>query len=627
MKKNRYILASLLLFGGLIFAQSNTLKRANKLFDMKAYYEAAQVYEANEHTQEVLKNLGDSYYYNSNFEKASKTYRELYLKYGDSLNKDCDFRFAQALKGVGAYEEADKYLSRHYNKTFNTSDSLASIEKSTPHNFKLKEINTQNPIGDFGMSYFNDKVVFSSSRNTDASAYVWNNLPYLDLYTASIVNDTVLKEIVPLPKSINTKMHESSAVFTKDGMTMYFNRTGKKRKKTGQDKIAQVKLYRAEFIEGDWTNIEALPFTSDLYSTVHPTLSKDEKTLYFSSDMPGSLGGFDIYKVAINDDGTFGEPENLGHLINTENREQFPFISAYDVLYFSSDGQQGYGGLDVFRSNSINGDFDTPVNLGGTINSGLDDFSFAVLEKENKGNVSSNRTGSDRIFAFERVRNDLSKYLVEGVIQDKISDELLVGAKVELFDESGESIAEMVVGDDAYYMFKIEPNKKYKFRGTKKAYIPEDIEFSTDKEGKVQQNIKLALQAYTTAEERIQENKKGVVQVKLDKIYFNFSSAKINEGAANTLNVLVDLMKKYPYMEVEVSAHTDARGRAEFNLELSKMRASSTMEYLVSQGIERSRLSSVGYGEMQPLNNCVKENMCSESEYNVNRRCEFTILN
>jgi outer membrane protein OmpA-like peptidoglycan-associated protein len=418
-------------------------------------------------------------------------------------------------------------------------------------------------------------------------------------------------------------------VFTKDGKTMYFNRTNTTRKKTDEQRIAHIKIYKAELVDGQWTNVTALPFTSNAYSTEHPALSYDEKTLYFASDMPGTLGSFDIFKVAINEDGTYGEPENLGETINTKHREQFPFLSKYNVLYFSSIGHLGYGGLDVFRSNLVNDTFDKPVNLGSTINSPLDDFAYVIREKDNKGFVSSNRTGYDRLFGFKREVNPLTIYQVEGVVQDLNSKELLAGSLVTLFDESDTVIQDTIVGDDAYYIFKIEPNKKYKVRGTRKAYIPQDVEFSTDSKGKVQHDIYLNLESFADAEERVKEKEKGteqVVQVELDKIFFDFDEAVIREDAANTLNVLVDLMNKYPTMEVEVSAHTDARGPDQYNLELSKRRAASTLEYLVSQGIERNRLKSIGYGEMQPLNKCVKEGICDDREYDINRRCEFTIL-
>ncbi|PIA81659.1 hypothetical protein BFR04_13030 [Gaetbulibacter sp. 4G1] len=628
MKKQIYILASLLLVSGIGFAQKKNLKRVNKLFEIRAYKDAAEIYETKERNQEVLQNLADSYYYNTSLQKAIKTYRELFVEYGDSIDIEYHFRYAQALKGVKDYKEADKHLSRYYNKSVNTSAFIENTDKTTPHTFKLKQIENQNSSSDFGLSFYGEnKVAFASARNSENPSYSWNNLPYLDLYSATLTNDNILEDIVPFSDAINTSTHESNAVFTKNGKTMYFNRTNTTRKKTDEQRIAHIKIYKAELVDGNWTNVSALPFTSNAYSTEHPALSKDEKTLYFASDMPGTIGSFDIYKVTINDDGTYGEPENLGPTINTKHREQFPFISEFNVLYFSSIGHQGYGGLDVFRSNKVNNTFDKPVNLGSSINSNLDDFAYVVREKDNKGYVSSNRTGYDRLFGFGREENPLTKYQVEGIVQDLNSKELLAGSLVTLFDESDTVIQDTIVGDDAHYIFKIEPNKKYKVRGTRKAYIPQDVEFSTDSKGKVQHNIYLSLESFADAEERVKENEKGDVQVELDKIYFDFDKSNIREDAALTLQVLVDLMKKYPSMEVEVSAHTDARGPDQYNLDLSKRRAASTLEYLVSQGIERTRLKSIGYGEMQPLNECVKEGICDDEAYDINRRCEFTILN
>ena len=628
MKKHIYIFACLLLVTGTALAQKGNLKRVNKLFEMKAYAEAAEAYETKERSQEVLENLADSYYYNMAMQKAIKTYRELFVTYGDSIDIELHFRYAQALKGVKNYKEADEHLSLYYNKRINTLAFIEALEKTTPHVFQIKQLENKNSSNDFGLSFYGeDKVAFASARNTDNPSFAWNGLPYLDLYNATITKDGTLENITPFSDAINTDSHESNATFSKDGKTMFFNRTNKTRTKTDEDRIAHIKIYKAELVDGNWTNVKALPFTSNDYSTEHPSLSKDGKTLYFASDMPGSFGGFDIYKVAVNEDGTYGEPENLGEKVNTKHREQFPFISDLDVLYFASNGHQGFGGLDVFRTNMVNGNFDKAVNLGSSINSSLDDFSYVIREKDNKGYVSSNRTGYDRLYGFGREENMLSKYLVEGIVQDKNSKELLGGSLVTLFDETGTVLQDSIVGDKADYLFKIEPNKKYKIRGTRKAYIPQDVEFSTDSEGKVQHNIYLTLESYADAEERVKENEKGDVQVQLDKIYFDFDKSDIRTDAATTLNVLVDLMIKYPSMEVEVSAHTDARGKDQYNLDLSKRRAASTLEYLVSKGIERNRLKSVGYGEMQPLNKCDKEGICEDEEYDINRRCEFTILN
>ncbi|MBT8377512.1 MAG: OmpA family protein [Winogradskyella sp.] len=628
MKKYIYIVASLLIISNLSFAQKSNTKRANKLFEMRAYTQAAELYEDKERNQDVLQNLADSYYYNSSLQKAIKTYRELFIEYGDSIDIEYHFRYAQALKGVQNYDEADIHLRRYYNAPVNTREFIENTEKTTPHTFDLEQIENSNSKSDFGLSFFGDnKVAFASARNQENPSYSWNELPYLDLYHATLTKNNKLIDVTPFPDAINTSSHESNAVFTKDGKTMYFNRTNTSRKKTDEDRIAHIKIYMAQWVDTMWTNVTALPFTSNSYSTEHPALSKDEKTLYFASDMPGTIGSFDIYRVGINEDGTFGEPENLGPTINTKHREQFPFISDYDVLYFSSIGHQGYGGLDVFRSNMVNGDFDKPVNLGSPLNSSLDDFAYVIDEKTNIGYVSSNRTGFDRIYGVAREENPLTKYQVEGIVQDLNSKELLPGSLVTLFDESDTVIQDAIVGDDAYYIFKIEPNKKYKVRGTRKAYIPQDVEFSTDSKGKIQHNIYLSLESFADAEERVKETDKGDVQVELDRIYFDFDKSEIREDAAETLNVLVDLMKKYPSMEVEVSAHTDVRGPDEYNLNLSKRRAESTLEYLVSQGIERNRLKSIGYGEMQPLNECVREGICEDEEYDINRRCEFKILN
>ena len=629
MKKQTYILASLLLVSGIVLAQKSNLKRADKLFEMRSYMEAAEIYETKDRTQDVLQNLADSYYYNANLQKAVKTYRELFVNYGDSIAIEFHFRYAQALKGVQDYKEADAHLSKYYNQEINTPAFIELNEKTTPHTFQLAQlINETGTSSDFGLAFYGeDKVAFASTRNTENPSYSWNNLPYLDLYFATLTNDGKLENITPFSSEINTTSHESNASFSSDGKTMYFNRTNATRTKTDEERIAHIQIFKAEWVDGTWANVTKLPFNSNSYSCEHPSLSNDGKTLYFASDMPGTLGGFDIYKVAINEDGTYGTPENFGAKINTKHREQFPYISDMDVLYFASDGHLGYGGLDIFRSRLVDGSFDLPVNLGSSVNSNLDDFAFTIREKDNTGFVSSNRSGFDRLYNFAREGNPLTKYLVSGLVNDKNSKTPLLGALVTLFDSKGSIIQDVIVGEKADYSLKTEPNKVYKIRAEQKGYISQEFEFYTSGKEKNQQNINFSLEAYKDVEARIKENEKGALQVELDKIYFDFNKSKIRQDAATTLNVLVDLMNKYPLMQIEVSAHTDYRGKDHYNLELSKRRAAATLEYLVSKGIDRNRLKSEGYGETQPLNNCVKPGVCDQAGYELNRRCEFTILN
>lgn len=628
MKKYIFFYSVLFLASGALIAQSQNLKKANKLFSKRSYTEAIVSYEKLERTQEVLQNLADSYLYTNQLTQAVTIYKELNETYDIAKDDDLQFRYGHALKGIEMYTNADKIFSAYFGTLHNSNEFMEEIKKTTPHDFELTALHNENGHNDFGMSFFGkDRVVFASSRNEENPIYAWNNLPYLDLYSASLSNDNQLSDVTAFPNEINTNSHESNATFSSDGNIMYFNRTSNTRHKDGDLKVANIKIYRSEMIDGTWTNLSALPFTSDSYNTEHPSLSKDGKTLYFSSDMPGSIGSFDIFKVAVNEDGTYGTPENLGVLVNTAQREQFPFISDINTLYFSSNGHQGYGGLDVFRSDNINGSFVNILNLGTPANSPLDDFSFVIKEIKNNGYVSSNRSGEDQLFAFTRKDNDLANYLVEGIVMDKNSKELLSGSLITLFDENKQVLQDTIVNNDAYYKFKIEPNKKYSVRGTRKLYIPYEVDFSTDKDGKVSHNIYLLLEPYEDAEERISKNEQDITQVNLEKIFFDYDKWNIREDAAIILNTLTDLMKKYPDMEIEVASHTDARGSNDYNLALSKKRATSTMDYIVSQGIDRNRLRSIGYGEEQPLNHCVKEEICDDKEYDINRRSEFTLIN
>jgi len=408
---------------------------------------------------------------------------------------------------------------------------------------------------------------------------------------------------------------------------MYFSRTNYTEGKKGKDenKITHLKIYKAELVDSVWTKIKELPFNDVSYSTYHPALNFDESKLYFVSDMPGTIGGMDIFEVDINKNGSFGTPKNLGPKINTEKREQFPFMSEYNTLYFASNGHLGLGNLDLFSSQIEENIFSEPKNLGSTINSSLDDFSLIINERTDKGYYSSNRDNNDdNLFEFKREEYIKPVYLVEGVVTDKKTGKILPGSLVTLMDDDNNVIADTIVKADGKYLFKLDPNQKYMVRGTRKLYNPYDVNFSTDTEGKISHDIVLDLELYSDKEENIIASTDGTTQVKINKIYFDFDKWNIRPDAAKELDVLVDVMKKYPEMEIEVSAHTDARGTSDYNLELSHQRAKSTLEYLVSQGVELSRLKSIGYGEMQPLNKCGDN--CTDPEFDLNRRCEFKLL-
>lgn len=617
---------ALLLVFSFSYAQKRYMKKAEELYDGKYYIEAAKTYEQlKKPDQEAMQRLADSYFYNNEMVAASKVYAKLYGVYKDKLEKGYLFRYAHSLKAIQDYEKADKILKEYYGFEVNTQKFIDNLEENVLFDYKTQSMTKEMETGDFGLAFWKDKVVFSAIRSTTSPIYSWNEKPYLDLYMADLQDDGTITNIEPFSKDINTDTHDASAVFTKDGKTIYFCRTSDKRVKLEEKgkEIAVVKLFKAELVDSVWTNITQLPFASDNYSTQNPALSEDESRLFFASDMPGTLGSLDIFYVDILEDGTFGTPVNVGDKVNTEHREQFPFL-VNNELYFASDGHEGYGNLDVFVSYLTDGEYGIPENLGSGINTGYDDFAFVLTEDGKKGYFSSNRKGLlDNMYSFERTRLS-RKFTIEGDVRDVTSLELLPGTRVSLYDEEQRLISQVVVGSNARYTFASKPFTKYRIEAVRDLYIPFVEEVETNEEGRVYKNIELLLMSYDDAEEIITKKGDGLTYVQLENIYFDLDKWDIKPEAEKVLNVLVDLMKKYPLIEIELGAHTDSRASEIYNITLSNKRAKSAVEYIISQGIQSSRIKWKGYGESKPLVRCGDN--CSEEEHAINRRCEFIIL-
>ena len=621
--KNLYIYFFILFFSLSCLAQKPSVKRANDLFVNRSYVDAAKMYEALKPTQQILQNLGDCYYNNFQMDFAVKNYGQLFLSYKDSLKPESYFKYAHALKAINDYEKADLIMGEYLKYQVDTKKFIENLQNIVPYDYEIQAMSKSTSNGDFGLSFFGDKVIFASLRSTDKPIFNWNQKPYLDLFEATISKDGQLENIKAFSDKINTKTHESNATFSQDGKIMYFSRTNSKRVKIGEEVYATVKIFKAEFVNNEWINITEMPFSNDLYSTGHPFLTKDGKKLYFTSDMPGTLGSMDIYYVDVNADGTYGTPINLGDVINTIHREEFPFITEDGTLYFASDGHEGMGGLDIFMTKIYNNVYVKPLNLGQTINSSMDDFAYVLNEKDNNGYLSSNRKGSDNLYSFIRKENK-NRFLVEGDVHDKISNELLPGTKVSLYDGDDKLIGQVVVGSKAEYFFNTKPNTKYRLEAVRDFYIPHSEVFTTNDDGKIHYNIELEVESYDDAEDIVVTKDDGYVYIELENIYFDLNKWNIKEQAAKILDILVNLLKKYPLMEVQVGAHTDSRASDIYNLLLSNNRAASTLEYLVNKGIDRKRLRSKGYGESVPLVKCGDN--CTEAEHSINRRCEFRIL-
>lgn len=415
------LLTSTLLILTIGHAQQH-VKRADLKYNDLAYIEAIDSYERllkmGYTNKEIYLKLGNANYYNAHYKEAKDWYEKLLTVQGMDTVNEYVYRYAQTLKSTGNYEEADQWmdkLARQYSndlrfkKFKERNDYLSRIRRSSGM-YGITSLPINSSKSEFAPSLYGNRLIFSSAKDKHQLTKIshnWNNQPFLDLYEAQFLNDSVMTgEVKKFGKNLNKKTHESSTAFTKDGKTIYFTRNNSKNGKFQRDKsgLSRLKIFKATLVDGKWDNVQELPFNGDSYSVANPALSPDEKLLFFSSDMPGSYGGSDIYKVDILEDGTYGKPQNLGPDINTEARETFPFITMTNELYFSSDGHPGLGGLDVFMS-PLSGQHKGEVtNLGEPINSTQDDFSLTFDDTGQKGYFASNRDGGlgyDDIYAFE----------------------------------------------------------------------------------------------------------------------------------------------------------------------------------------------------------------------------------
>lgn len=629
----------LLLFTSIAFSQKRKVTKADKDFDKLAYIDAREVYlevvENGYESAQIFKNLGDTYYWNSDYDNAAKWYQKLITNYPSEVEPVYYYRTAQSLKSLGQYNESDKLMDQfvaaggeglivqNYKEDQDYLKSIASKARG----YQLEKVSVNTEYSDFGPSYYGDKLVFASSttKSEGDKNFQWNNQPYLDLYVADVDAEGRLSNATSLPGDINTEYHESSTAFSKDGKTVFFTRNnfidGKKEK--DKNRTVRLKLYKASLSEDNvWTNIEELPFNSKEYSIAHPALSKDQKRLYFSSDMPGTFGMSDLWYVDVQDDNSYGAPVNLGPGINTEARESFPFISDAGNLYFSSDGRSGLGGYDIYVTPlDENGMAGTITNLGAPANSSQDDFGFIINEKKGIGYLSSNREG-------QRGSIDDDIYLVletceitlAGTVFDQETKELLPGASVQLLDANNALIQEIFVGDDAAFEFTVSCDTKYVIRGMKKDYESYETTITTpDKTASVTVPVPL---------KRIGCPPKDLGCIlDLQPIYFDFDRYNIRPDAAIELAKILSAMRKYEDLIIHIESHTDARAPKRYNEILSERRAQATLNWLVAKGIDRSRLSAKGYGENKLVNKCSDGADCTEEEHQLNRRSMFIIQN
>lgn len=624
-------------------AQSSKLKQADKDYENYAYVEANKIYEQlamkGYRSLEMFQRLGDGYYFNARYKEAAKWYGELFAMSSEQPS-EYYLRYSQSLKSVGndlmAKQYYDKYLSTitTSGRDYISAEQYLDLIEENSGRYSMEKLGINSNEGfDFGGSFYGeDKIVFASNRGVSISSRVssWDGMSYLDLYEATMDGDGNLSNPTKLRGNINSKYHESTPAFTSDGTTVYFTRNNEtSQEKKSKDRTINLKIYRATVVDGKWDNIEDLSINSDHYSTAHPALSADGSKLYFSSDRSGGYGGTDLYVVDINSDGSLGEPKNLGAKINTSGRESFPYINANNELYFSSDGHFGLGGYDVFYV-KLNAD-GTPdsriLNVGKPVNSSGDDLAYVV--KDSKGYVSSNRAEEgnsgnyyDNIYRFvenEPIKDVFIKSRIFGVVTDKITGFPLANTTIKIVDERNNEIASIQTDGKGFYQKEVDFNEDYIINATKEEYGGADA-FSKKGRKEREHNFEL----YRLAKEvEVGDDLAKLLNI---IIYFDLDKYNIREDAQVELEKLVVVMKENPSIRIDVRSHTDSRASDSYNMTLSANRAKSTVEYLVSRGIDKSRLTGRGYGETELVNWCANGVDCSEEEHQQNRRSEFIVV-
>jgi len=614
-----------------LWSQNSDTKKADKYFERFAYVDAIETYEkliqkgkANAY---VYKQLAIANMKTSNFEASEQLFKR-YLRSNRNPEAIDYFNYAQTLLINEEYDDfkkamldfADKAPLDQRAKAFlENPDYLMDLQSMTPR-FELNKLSLNSDFSDFGAYEFDGKLYFVSARNESRKTYGWDNEPSLDIFMAENVAGT-FKNPIEITGDINTKYHEGSVAIAEDRSTLYFTRNDflDEKYRKDDDGVNHLKIYKATRVNGMFQDIQDLPFNDLSFSNSNPALSPDGSQLYFSSDRAGGYGSSDLYVVNINADGTYGSPQNLGPTLNTEGRENFPFIDEEGMLYFSSDGHLGLGGLDVFYSKVDSGDFTPPQNLGLPLNSNADDFAFTFNGNVELGFVSSNRTSTKK---QKRTDNIYQAKLVSPLEQTSVLVEV-VDARTEVHIQYAQLIFYDTIQNE-YSRSRTDASgnsnnflptrKKFDLQVNAEGYESQSNSFEVPQ---LQMVMKVALLPEMTSTET-------EILILQERIFFDYNKADIKPEAAFELDKLIEILKENKDINIQVVSHTDERGSEAYNMKLSQDRAGSTVDYLTKNGVDPERLSFEGKGESLLINDCTSG--CSDEEHEENRRSEFKIL-
>lgn len=637
-----------------LFAQSS-LPNAEKQMKRFNYAVAVNMYldhfKNNNPNNTDIRNVTFCYLKLNDMENAEKWLSKI-IKKGDANDEDLT-KYAEILKSLERYSEAKDIYRQLANKYPDKKEFALKEEEKLIQVLQwlkedaLYEVNTVPNINteyaEFGIINFKDnKVLFSTDRiepNQSLSQrdmYGWTGNNFVKMYFANINKNGELENYKML-EGIAQDFHNSPGYFDQNNNTLYFTRTKLVKliqKPSNPDPTSwfieekeiytiRLEIYSSKFENGKWGAL--LPFehnNADLYSTGHPVLSPDGNVMYFVSDMPGSLGETDIFYSVKRSDGKWADPRNCGPKINTTGKEMFPGFDSDGNFYFSSNGHAGYGGLDIFKTRGEKNQWNYPENLKHPINSAGDDFALYWLTPGIDGYISSNRKGNvglDDIFRI-KYAPPLPKNitLVVKTFEQKNDEIIPLTHPINVHYHTEENInMEITIPQikPGEYITQLDCNKKYLVHGTNSEFFAQSKEIFTDCKS-MNDTIYVEL-----VFERIVLYKPIVIE----NIYYDFDKWNIRPDAAIELDKIVTLLNENPHIIIELGSHTDSRGTFKYNEVLSQRRAESAVNYIISRGIDSSRITAKGYGEYQLVNQCSDGVKCTEEEHQMNRRTEFKV--
>jgi peptidoglycan-associated lipoprotein len=614
-------------------APKSKTPKADAAYNLANYSKAIEYYKKSYSKQksapvkaEIAYKTGESYRQMGNWKEASGWY-EKSVKDNDK-NPDAVWRYAESLQATGRYDEAIAQFNSY--KQLNPEDARisGSIEACTTAQ-QWKDKPTRAVVENmtaFNTKYFDfaptpsntpNGLFITSSRmeSTGNDNDGWYGEKYFDLFSTAMDNNGKWSTPTAIPAPVNSSSSDGSAYWDAKNSVLYFTHCEKIKGKEGMCRIM-----KSVYADSKWGAPEALPFASEDYNTGHPTLSADGTTMFFSSDMPGTLGGKDIFMSKWDATANnWGTPVNLGSAINTPKDEMFPYASADNKVYFSSNGHGGMGGLDIYSSVGDGGSWSAPTNLRSPMNSPADDFGI-MFDSQTTGFLSSSREGglgADDIYSF---RIPPPVFNVSGRVYDTDTKESIEGATVELFGSDGTSLS-VKTGADGMYTYALKPETKYKVSASYTGYLTKFLEVTTvgledskDFVGDFDFPLK------STAK-----------PIELPEIFYDLDKATLRAESKKELDGLIKILEENPTITIRIEAHTDTRASDSYNIDLSNRRAKSVVDYLVKNGVDKDRLSSEGFGETKVRVTDeeiakMATNEEKEAAHQKNRRTEFSVL-